>query len=171
MATVGDLSRLLSAGMCRVISYDIDNTGQKLIFADIVLNHFNRNRQWTPQIPEAGGQLFVRFEGNSIQVEQATGPRATDRRSLLDFIPDRLAERREIKRLFRAGLHYVGDWHTHPEAYPRPSETDIDSLRDMFKKSRHKLASFLVVIVGTAVTPKGLFIGLCNNNGIVELHV
>ena len=152
-----------------MISYDIAKSGQTLILEENVLKHFDHNRQLMPQTPEAGGQLFARFEGNIVRVSQATGPRETDHRSLVNFIPDRMEERKEIKQLFRSRLHYVGDWHTHPVAYPRPSETDIDSFRDMFRKSRHKLASFVMLIVGTAVAPNGLFIGLCNNDGPVEL--
>ena len=154
-----------------MISYDIRGSGQTLIFEDNVLAHFARNRQRTTQSLEAGGQLFARFEGEIIRVERATGPRATDRCGLLSFIPDRLAERREIKRFFKAGFHYVGDWHTHPEPCPQPSQTDIGNFQQTFRKSRHKLASFVMVIVGTSTANDGLFVGLCNNDGLRVLSL
>ena len=145
-----------------VISYTIGTSGQRLLLTDHVLAHFRRHRQLGGHSKEAGGQLFATFNGKNIQIERATGPRKRDRRDLTFFIPNRLSERREIARHFKAGLHYVGDWHTHPESRPRPSSTDIDSFQDMFHKSRHKLASFVMVIVGTAQPSEGIFVGLCN---------
>lgn len=152
-----------------MISYNIGESGQILILEDAVLTHFDRYRQRTFRDCEAGGQLFARFEGNTIRVERATGPRRSDRRGLINFIPDRLAERREIRRLFRLGLHYVGDWHTHPEHIPGPSSTDIKSFQDMFRKSRHKLAAFVMVIIGTEPTPGGLFVAICDDAGLQDL--
>ena len=75
-----------------MISYNIGESGQILILEDAVLTHFDRYRQRTSRDREAGGQLFARLEGNTIRVERATGPRRSDRRGLINFIPDRLAE-------------------------------------------------------------------------------
>lgn len=87
----------------------------------------------------------------------------------MSFIPNRIAERREITRLFKSGLHYVGDWHTHPEPRPVPSETDAESFKDMYQKSRHNLASFVMIIVGTAASEEGLYVGLCNDKEIRQI--
>ena len=163
MAAVRVMSRLHTSYECGVISYTIGASGQRLLLTDEVLAHFRRHRQLADHSKEAGGQLFATFNGDKIQIERATGPRQSDRRGIRSFIPNRLAERREIKRLFKARLHYVGDWHTHPEPRPQPSSTDIDSFQNMFSKSRHKLASLVIVIVGTVAFPEGLFVGLCTN--------
>ena len=154
---------------CGVIEYSIEGSGQTLILTHVVINYLKHHRQFGPHRREAGGQLFARFEGNTIRIERATGPRPSDRRRRMSFVPNRLAERREIKRLFKEGLHYVGDWHTHPESLPRPSQTDIDSFREMFRKSHHKLASFVIVISGKAAPPEGIFVGLCDETGWREL--
>lgn len=153
-----------------MIAYAIGNSGQTLVLTDAVIEHLLRHRQAGVGSREAGGQLFARFDGDTIQIERATGPRPSDRRSLMAFVPNRLAERREIKRLFKEGLHYVGDWHTHPEPRPSPSQTDIESFQKMFRKSRHKLVSFVMVIVGTATAPEGLFVGLCGKEGLQKLN-
>lgn len=152
-----------------VISYTIGTSGQQLLLTDEVLAHFRRHRQLASHSKEAGGQLFATFHGNSIQIERATGPRKRDQRGFMFFIPNRLSERREITQQFKAGFHYVGDWHTHPESRPQPSRTDIDSFQDMFRKSRHKLASFVMVIVGTVAPPEGIFVGLCNGDRVDRL--
>lgn len=152
-----------------MIIYPVKNSDQTLLFTDAVLAHFHRHRQLRTQSKEAGGQLFARFGEQMIRIERATGPRPTDRRGRRTFVPNRLAERREIKRMFKKELYYVGDWHTHPEPQPTPSGTDISSVKDMFRKSRHGLASFVIVIVGTASFPKSLFVGLCTSEGFIEL--
>ena len=169
MASVQILFCLQSPCTYHVIIYSIKNSDQTLIFTDTVLSHFHCHRQLKIQSKEAGGQLFARFDGPVIQIERATGPRPTDRRGRRIFVPNRLAERREIKRMFKEELYYVGDWHTHPEPQPMPSGKDIGSFQDMFRKSRHGLASFVMVIVGTASFPKSLFVGLCTSEGLVEL--
>lgn len=170
MAGIGLLPGVRSPRACGVIAYAIGNSGQTLVLTDAVIEHLLRHRQAGVGSREAGGQLFARFDGDTIQIERATGPRPSDRRSLMAFVPNRLAERREIKRLFKEGLHYVGDWHTHPEPRPSPSQTDIESFQKMFRKSRHKLVSFVMVIVGTATAPEGLFVGLCGKEGLQKLN-
>lgn len=139
-------------------------------FASAALARLALHRQIRGTATEAGGQLFARFSENTIAIEKATGPRRTDRRSIWSFFPDRLAERREIKTLFKQGLHFVGDWHTHPQARPSPSGTDIESIRDMFQQSRHELSDFLMVIVGTAPAPHGLYVALVNSERVLALQ-
>ena len=146
----------------RTVWYPVSSSGQTLTLAVDVIEHFRRHQQSQRNRAEAGGQLFATFSGSSIEVSRATGPRKSDRRSPFGFKPNRGAERREIKKLFRVGLHYVGDWHTHPQRIPVPSSTDVENITDMFRKSRHSLAGFLMIIVGTASFPDGLFVAVCD---------
>ena len=149
-----------------------DATGtERLVLEDGVIRHFAHHQQETPNCREAGGQLFARFDrGNAARIVRATGPRWSDRRGRFYFCPNRWAERREILRLFRDGEHFVGDWHTHPEDHPTPSGTDITSIQDMFRRSRHSLGAFVMVIVGIGRLPNGLFVALANAGTISELR-
>ena len=169
MACLWIMSGLRASSICEVIKYTLEESGQILILTKTTICHLERHRQLHPNSRESGGQLFARFEGKAIWIERATGPRGTDRRTRTTFTPNRRAERREIKQLFKVGLHYVGDWHTHPEPLPYPSQTDIYNFMKMFSKSRHKLASFVAVVLGTAPLPDGLFVGLCDESGLREL--
>ncbi len=126
--------------------YGHKSCAQKLVFADEVLDHFGLHRQTAG--PEVGGQLFGTFAGGIIRVTLATGPRSKDKKRRFLFIPSRVRERREITVCFMNGLHYLGDWHTHPEVSPRPSNIDLNSMRDCFTKSRHEHRAFVMVIVG-----------------------
>lgn len=145
-----------------MISYIVGNSSQTLVLTNTVLRHFECHWQLVPGDMEAGGQLFAKFDGGNVVVERVTGPRCSDRRSQVSFIPDRIAERREIGTLFGLGLHYVGDWHTHPESQPQPSTIDAWSLCDIFRQSKHQLDGFVMIVVGNASIPETLYVGVSN---------
>lgn len=139
-----------------MISAAIGQSGETLLILDAVLDHFSTHRQTRCWHREAGGLLFARIAGDVITIEEATGPRPTDRRSRSAYHGDRRAEQEEIDVRHALGLHYVGDWHTHPEAKPRPSSADELAMVSRVSASMHQLQSFLFAIVGTDSFPQGL---------------
>lgn len=148
----------------------------KFIYQDVVyefsadcLAALAQHRQRAPLSRENGGQLFARFEQDRIFVETATTTRGRSRRLRFGFWPDRDAERADIQALFKDGLHYVGDWHSHPESRPRPSQPDESKMREIFDQSKHELLSMLLVIVGQDEFPAGLFVGAVAAGGVTEL--
>jgi len=141
-----------------MLKYEDPTTQIAVVLTRQVLALFERNRQLTTNDPEAGGQLFARFDGNIAYVEEATGPRPTDLRTRFGFRPDRKAEQKEIHERFELGLHYIGDWHTHPTDFPCPSREDIASIRAAVNRSKHDLKGFLLIIAGNAPFPRGLFV-------------
>lgn len=142
-----------------------------VILDDSVLAHFNRFQQRTAWCREAGGQLFSRLAcDNALRIERATGPKWSDWRSRTSFLPNRRAERREIRRLFKRGEHFVGDWHTHPQDRPEPSYRDVESTQEMFSKSKHSLRGFILAIVGRVDPPDGLFVALVDSDTVHELR-
>ena len=143
-----------------MLRYRIGESPQILALTDDVLKHFERHRQFKASQPEAGGQLFARFKNGKIWIEKATGPRATDLRGRTFYNPNRRAEQVEIDRLHKEGLHYVGDWHTHPCEHPVPSYTDIKSIVETTEKSTHDLNGFLLIIVGTDPFPSGVRVSI-----------
>ena len=143
-----------------MIVYPIGNSGQSVVLNELVVRHLARHRQLRCRRLEAGGQLFARFDGSEIVIVEATGPRRRDRRSRTSYVPDRRAEQKEIEERHGRGLHFVGDWHTHPEARPTPSETDVRNIADCFKRSTHALNGFILIVVGRANAPGGLHVSL-----------
>jgi integrative and conjugative element protein (TIGR02256 family) len=142
----------MSGGSC-VIDYPLGESGQILVFSDVVIEHFKSHRQIRAWDREAGGQLFARIDGARIIVVEATGPRRGDHRTRTLYVPDRKAERFEIEDRFRLGLHFVGDWHTHPEKIPHPSDRDMKSIGESVLKSSHNLNGFVLAVVGTSNVP------------------
>ena len=148
-----------------MLEYPIGSSGQVVVLPEEVVQKLRRYRQkrWCQR--EAGGQLFARLSLSRIVIEEATGPRRTDRRTRTSYVPDRAAEQREIDSRHAEGLHYVGDWHTHPEPVPGPSGLDIASISESVRKSTHALNGFLLVIVGQAEPPGGLFVSVHDRFG------
>jgi integrative and conjugative element protein (TIGR02256 family) len=159
MASLGNLCKL-SPCRCCMIEYPIGTSGQTVVFSERVVSHFNKCRQTRFWHREAGGQLFARLSPGFIVISICTGPRSTDRRTRTSYIPDRRAEQIEIEEQHVRGLHYVGDWHTHPHIAPQPSARDVASIRDCFVKSRHSLNGFLLAIVGQRCVTSALHVSI-----------
>lgn len=140
----------------------------RILIEPSVLSQVYRFRQTHCWSREAGGQLFASVHGHDWRVAEATGPRRSDLRSRFGFVGNRSQDQKDIRQRFGLGLHYVGDWHTHPQASPRPSITDIDSMTKMVAASRHELPGFLMMIVGTQSSCEGLWISLHSPTGIWE---
>lgn len=118
---------------------------------------------------EAGGQLFAKFIGADVHILEATAPSQLDARGRFSFRPSRLLQRRQITESYARGLHFVGDWHTHPEVYPTPSREDIANMQDCFRRSIHELQAFFMIILGTAPPPEGCYVGLLDSIGVRRL--
>lgn len=128
-------------------------------FSTTVLAVFAGARQDAAQKPEVGGQLFGTFDGGQVAVIRATITPSPSKKRFL-FFPARAREQKDIDERFAEGLHYLGDWHTHPEMTPTPSSRDLTTMTDCFRKSKHELRAFLMVIVGLAPGDAGLWVGL-----------
>lgn len=135
------------------------------------LSTIERFRQTSSSAPEAGGMLLATIESNLVTVVCATEPAATDRRSRFAFIPQLTHQQRVIDKQFRSGLHFIGEWHTHPEPHPTPSSVDLRSMADCFRDSRHQLASLVMLILGTDVSLEGLWVSLHTATGYQRLLV
>ena len=149
--------------------YGVEPSGPSVILTEDVVAAMLCYRQASSVDKEAGGQLFATFEDNSTIIIEATLPNFYDKRMRFGFIPNRWFQNMEIKAKHKQGKHFVGDWHTHPQPVPVPSGEDIKSMIECYRQSSHELKAFLMVIVGTAKPPKGLFVCLVTEAGISKL--
>ena len=139
-----------------MIAFPVGSSGETITLGDAVLDHLRGHRQLRFWQREAGGLLFARLDAATVEVVRATGPRPSDRRHRYSYAGDRTAEQREIDELHSEGMHYVGEWHTHPEPRPVPSSRDLSTMASRVRESRHGLAGFLFLIVGQAPAPDGV---------------
>jgi integrative and conjugative element protein (TIGR02256 family) len=140
--------------------YGLKDSTERVFLEDDVVELFRRSRQLKRRDREAGGQLFARLVPPSVIVREATGPAKKDKRSRLSFLPDRPGEQLEINVMYEKGLHYVGDWHTHPAPRGKPSDRDFTSIGELVRHSRHGFGGFLMIVVGTNEPPEGLAVYL-----------
>lgn len=115
--------------------FEIGHSKQRLVIDASVLNHFAEHQQHDGDSLEAGGQLFARFSDQVVTISSVTGPRPSDRRWRCLYLPNRRDAQTEINAMHRRGCTLVGDWHTHPEAVPTPSSSDIRTINEAVAKS------------------------------------
>lgn len=133
---------------------------QQVILRATALAAMRRHRQLRNGDPEAGGMLFARISARAISIEEATEPQHADRRWRFGFWPCSQTQQRIINARFKAGLHFVGEWHTHPEPIPHPSGLDFASMERCFLTSRHELKALVMIILGTAHGVDALWVSL-----------
>ena len=75
-----------------------------------------------------------------------------------------------IAAKFRGGLHFIGEWHTHPEPHPTPSKLDSNSARDSFRKSKHQLNLFVSIVVGNAQDVLELWVGVHGGTNVSRVR-
>jgi integrative and conjugative element protein (TIGR02256 family) len=152
-----------------MIVFPVATSGQRLVLSPAVLEHFEKHQQLRWWQREAGGQLFARLALPDILVEEATGPRPSDWRTRCSYHPNRRAEQGEIASRHARGLHFIGDWHTHPEPLPTPSRRDVESMQELVTKSVHAFNCFVLVIVGTDPLPGALSVSVFNGSCALPL--
>jgi integrative and conjugative element protein (TIGR02256 family) len=152
-----------------MLIFELPGNKQHLVFTNAVLSNISQYRQTHRKHPESGGQLFARITQKMVIVAAATGPHRKDNKHRFLFVPNKKRLNSEIQTFFAKGLHYVGDWHTHPQKHPEPSLLDLRSMKNCFKKSRHELEHFLLVIVGNTVIPDGIWVGLINDAHTINI--
>jgi integrative and conjugative element protein (TIGR02256 family) len=151
-----------------MLKIDIHGFLQKIIISNEVLETFHKSRQIKKAQKEVGGQLFAKISQKEITIIKTYLPNRRDKRTYYSFLPNRKKQMEEIYLSFSHGLHYVGDWHTHPEEFPTPSYIDLESMKECFSKSKHELNNFMLIIVGNSDKYLNLWIGLINNHEIIS---
>ncbi len=128
---------------------------QQLRLEKSIISHLEKYKQRTLFSLEAGGQLFGLVTPNEVSVKRATGPYPRDVRSRHNYRSNLISAQREIALQAKCGLLYLGEWHTHPEDYPSPSDEDLVALSALFAKSRLNTSSIILVIRGQSASPLG----------------
>lgn len=152
-----------------MIKYEIPNSVQYIVIADNVLQTFLEYKQ-TDNSPERGGVLFAEFDFPQILISDISLPNQKDIQKRFLFIPNKRHQQQIIFSQFKKGLHFVGEWHTHPQNHPNPSQLDIESMQDSFQKSEHELNYFVLLILGLSDDLEAIWISLHNSDSYVKLN-
>lgn len=112
--------------------------------------------QYRPAMPEAGGILLGRhlLDSSAIIVDAITTPMPGDRQARTHFYRDHPQHQKVIDAAWhesKGTCTYLGEWHTHPEANPKPSSVDYRDWRRRLHQDMYTEPLFFI-IVGTACT-------------------
>jgi integrative and conjugative element protein (TIGR02256 family) len=138
------------------LAYRVGQSGETLILTADVAAHLSANRQLKWWQSESCGLLFALIEGREIVVCDATGPYPRAWRARFGCAIDPVRAQQEIDDRHPSGLHYIGEWHSHPEPVPNPSGRDEATMKSRVTESSHALNGFIFMIVGQADLPLGL---------------
>lgn len=128
----------------------------QVVFEPKAFQTIRRYVQILPWTKEAGGQMFGRIDDSRIIVTEVTTPSTKDKRTRTSFVLDVPTANAEAAERFSRGLHYLGDWHTHPEDTPAPSKSDRENAGRMFKAATGR-SFLLMAIAGRKETWVGIF--------------
>ena len=153
-----------------MLIFELPGGGQRLVFTNAVQSFISKYRQIKKGQFESGGQLFAKVTAKIVIVAVATGPHRKDYRRRFAFFPNKKRLADEIQMLIKKGLHYVGNWHTHPQITPKPSRLDIFSMKMCYVLSRHELNFFILVVVGRSIGLERFWVGLVNSYQMIHLQ-
>lgn len=105
---------------------------------------------------EAGGILLGRYilDSNDAVVDEVTIPAPGDIRTRRKFVRSTQGHQDLTDKAWsnsRGTRHYLGEWHTHPEPVPKPSQVDLMNWRRLLAHYRHDPDPLYFVIVGTEI--------------------
>lgn len=146
-----------------VRSWTTEDMRTLLYFSESTLETFTKHTQSMDSDREAGGLLLGTVHGSHMFIEQATVPTARDKR--LRFLFERMPFGHEAVALAQwaasnGRVRYLGEWHTHPEDHPRPSDLDRSEWIRLAARRLDK-RPLLSVVVGR----QDLYVGLVLSSG------
>ena len=109
--------------------------------------------QRSPFAKEAGGVLLGRMvEGTEdILIDEVTKPGMHDSRSRFRFMRSRRTAQGLVDKAWQESGRsriYLGEWHTHPEDDPRPSNVDEHDRQNVLRSATYEQGFLFFVIAG-----------------------
>ncbi|CAM3435621.1 Mov34/MPN/PAD-1 family protein [Sphingobacterium prati] len=132
-----------------------------------ILERFTQNGA---KAHEAGGIIVGKIINEQINIIKLSVPSRMDKSSRMSF--DRNKDSAQIILDYEfhnsnGQFTYLGEWHTHPEPFPTPSNTDLQMLKQQFKNNRIMTDFIILLIKGT----KGIYLRVLDKYGFHELRI
>lgn len=111
------------------ITYTDDN-GHLVVIMPGVVERLLSYRQISPVSLEAAGVLIGERRENHVVIHAISEPGPGDARTRFTVVRKGPHHQALVNKLHHASggtMNYLGEWHTHPERFPSPSNTDKTS--------------------------------------------
>lgn len=141
----------------------------KINITDSVIENLNNFRQ-TGNKHEKGGVLLGCVYDNFIEINRISVPTFMDKSSKFSFIRDKKSAQIIIDYEFinsEGKIIYLGEWHTHPENFPSPSDQDKKMIKEQFKKNSLNVNFIIMLIIGL----KGYYLSIYDGEKIFKLDI
>lgn len=123
------------------------NRTRFVVIEPLAINAMRALRQIEPTAHEAGGVLIGERRGGSFVVKEVTTPSSKDRSSRFHFVRKFFHHQLNVVNANRRSggtSNYLGEWHTHPQDQPYPSNIDFKN----WKSSLRGQKPCLVAVIG-----------------------
>ena len=137
-----------------------------------VLDTLSKYQQTGLSMSEAGGYLIGRKFEKQLVVEVATEPGFGDIRKRFFFKRNKYRGQKIVDKIWEASekkMIIAGEWHSHHETYPVPSETDIRESMKSLDKGHFPLGFMLIVIVSKHAVVHS-WVGVQTKSGLYRIQ-
>ncbi len=127
--------------------------GSRVTLAVSTVAVLAKYRQSTSASKEAGGMLLGRIidSGTDLVIDEATEPTESDQSGRTFFYRCKDPAQPKVNSAWeesRRTRNYLGEWHTHPEDDPQPSEQDLHNWNRISREAKRDYETLVFVIVG-----------------------
>lgn len=130
----------------------------------IILNKYIQDKDQN----ESGGIILGSVhEKNHIYIQKISEPNVLDKSSRCSFERDKNTAQIIVNEIFNESdgkIIYLGEWHTHPEKNPLPSNVDIKMIKQQYNKNIINVNFLLLLIQGT----ESLYLAIYDGNQIIN---
>lgn len=121
---------------------------------------------------ETGGILVGRYSEDLkwAKITDATGAPTASKRSFCSFTRGSQGIAALLKKLWKKQQYYLGEWHYHPNASPKPSKLDLETMFKLSKSKDLHCPEPILLIVGGTPANWYQYIGVHLENEQIELY-
>jgi integrative and conjugative element protein (TIGR02256 family) len=122
--------------------------GTLVIFPTTLIGELEKQKQLHLREMESGGIIIGKRRNANIEAVAITTPQIKDKRSRCRFERKEFGHDKILLQYWSQSHgedNYLGEWHTHPEDFPRPSGTDLSTWKEM--SNEHGIP-LIVIIIG-----------------------
>lgn len=148
------------------------NKIEDIVIARSVLNRIGKFKQTKKKAPESGGILLGQITDKKVFILKASTPNKFDKSSRYTFDCNKDAAQIIIDYEFINSEHktiYLGEWHTHPENNPNPSEVDKRMINNQYFKNKLNEPFLILIIQGLIGLYSAIFDG--ENLNFIKLTI
>ncbi|MDY3618786.1 Mov34/MPN/PAD-1 family protein [Agathobaculum sp.] len=111
---------------------------------------------------ETGGILIGHYSSNNnwAIIARATEPPKGSRHFPVKFVRSSATTKKLLDNEWKQGQYYLGEWHYHPNASPKPSKIDYQTIVNLSRDSKLHCPEPVMIVVGGNVLRWKEYVGV-----------